>query len=416
MGYYWVRQRLFLTLIVSVAVALATSFLFVYPSIMQRADTYNSQSVYKNTDIDFIAPEPSFEQVDDLPGTNGINNVFPFFLTKTQVDVNGTSRTTTVLLSDRFQNIDLTMYNSARLIEKSNEEYDNGILVDWQFCHDTGAGIGDTVSFLIDGEKTDFKISSIYETNSIYDGGAVLAELSEDQKNSIAKQSSNNGYSGMYISANDYNTCQTFLTTEYRPLGRLKNRDQFSNDDQYQVHYDAIMSSDYANEITDFRIRENTSSQGSGVLMIWIGALLAAAIMIGFNVSMTRRGCERVYFEKQCVPKGQNIKPYYTISFAYEILFSIVSYAVLLILRIETADTYIPRTAIGFSVVIVPVAIIIAEIINLRMNSAMVSEIVRKVELEKQKEAERKAQKDAASSEALQEGKIVESFCEEHTD
>ena len=96
MGGYWIRQRLFLTLIVTAAVALITSFLFVYPSIMQRAEAYNSQSIYKNTDIDFIAPEPSFEQVDDLPGTNGIDKVFPFFSTKAQVNVNGTSRTTTV--------------------------------------------------------------------------------------------------------------------------------------------------------------------------------------------------------------------------------------------------------------------------------------------------------------------------------
>ena len=402
MGGYWVRHRLFLTLIVSAAVALVTSFLFVYPFIMQQADTYNSQSIYKNTDIDFIAPEPSFEQIDDLPGTNGINKVFPFFLTKTEVNVNSASRTTTVLLSDQFQNIDLTMYNSARLIEKSNEAYDNGILVDWQFCHDTGAGIGDIVSFAIDGEKTEFMISAIYETNSIYDGGAVLAELSEEQKNSIAKQSGNNGYSGMYISANDYNTCQAFLTTEYRPLGRLKDRDQFSDDDQYQVHYDAIMSSGYANEITDFRVRENNSSQGNGALMIWIGALLSAVIMIGFNVSMSRRGCERVYFTKHCVPKGQNVKPYYTISFAFEIIFSIAFFAALLILRITSSGAYIPKTAIGFSVVIVPAAIIIAEIINLCMNNAMVSEIVRKVELEKQKARERKAQENASSSEKKQ--------------
>lgn len=398
MGGYWIRHRLFLTLIVTAAVALITSFLFVYPAIMQQADSYNSQSIYKNTDIDFIAPEPSFEQVSDLPGTNGIDKVFPFYLTKTQVDVNGTSRTTTVLLSDQFQNVDLTMYNSARLIEKSSEEYDNALLVDWKFCHDTSAGIGDTVSFTIGGETTEFKVYAIYETNSIYDNGAVLAKITDEQKNAIAQQSSNNGYSGMYITASDYNTCKSFLTTEYRPLGRLKDRDQFSDDDQYQVHYDAIMSSGYANEITDFRIRESNLSQNNGSLMIWIGALLAAIIMVGFNVAMARRGCERVYFTKQCVPKGQNVKPYYTTSFVFEIVFSIVFFAGFLILRIKMSDSYIPGTAIGFSIAIVPAAIIIAEIISLCMNNAMVSEIVRKVELEKKKAKERKEQEDAASS------------------
>lgn len=383
MGGYWTRHRLFLTLMVTAAVALITSFWFVYPSIIQQADAYNSQSVYKNTAIDFIAPEPSFEQVDNLPGANGIDKVFPFFMTKTRVDVSGTSRTTTVLLSNRFQNIDLTMYNPARLIEKSSNEYDNAIYADWQFCHDTSAGIDDTVSFAIGGVPTEFKIYAIYETNSIYDNGAILAQISDDQKNAIIEQSSNNGYSGMYITASDYGACQSFLTTEYRPMGRLKDRNQFRNDNEYQVHYDAIMSSGYANEITDFRVREKSLSQNSESVMTWIGAVLAAAIMVAFNIAMARRGCERVYFTKQCVPKGQNVKPYYTASFVFEIVFSIVLFAVLLFLRIRMSETYIPKTVIGISVAIVPAAIIIAEIISLSMNNVMVSKIIKKVELEK---------------------------------
>ena len=107
MAGYWARHRLLLTIIMSAAVALSTSFLFVYPCIQQQANDYNTQSIYKNTKIDFIAPEPSFDQVIDLPGKYGIDKVFPFFLTKTPVSIDGTSRTTTVLLSDQFQNIDI---------------------------------------------------------------------------------------------------------------------------------------------------------------------------------------------------------------------------------------------------------------------------------------------------------------------
>ena len=174
MAGYWVRHRLLFTIIMSAAVALITSFLFVYPSIQQQANEYNAQSIYKNSDIDFIVPEPSFEQTSDLPGTNGIDKVFPFFMTKTQVNVEGTSRTTTVLLSDQFQNIDMTMYSQSRLIEKSSTEYDNPIFVDWQFCHDTGAKVGDTVSLPIGGQDVEYKIYAVYETNSIYDGGAKI--------------------------------------------------------------------------------------------------------------------------------------------------------------------------------------------------------------------------------------------------
>lgn len=388
MGGYWVRHRLLLTIVTCVAVALIASFLFVYPSILQQAQAYNAQSVYKNTDIDFIAPEPSFEQVSDLPGTNGIKELFPFFLTKTSVGVNGKSRTTTVLLSDEFQNVGFTMYNDARLIEKSSIEYDNPILVDWQFCKDTSAGIGDSVSFAIGGKNTEFKIYAIFETNSIYDGGAVMVPISPEQKSAIAQQSNNNGYSGMYVASSDYNACRTYLTTEYRPLGRLKARDQFSTDEQYQVHYDAIMSSGYANEITDFQIRENSFTAENSGILCYVGALLAAVIMIGFNIAMARRGCEKVYFTKNCVPKGQDVKPYYRTAFVVELLALIFLFVAFLSIRISFSDAYIPRTSIGISVLAVPLACVVSEIISICLNNATVSDIVRRVDLERQEAKE----------------------------
>ena len=390
MGGYWVRHRLLLTVVMCVAVALIASFLFAYPSILQQAQDYNAQSIYKNTKIDFIAPEPSFDQITDLPGTNGINEVFPFFLTKTQVRVKEGTRTSTVLLSDQFQNIGFTMYSDARLIKKSSVEYENPILVDWQFCQDTTADIGDSVSFAIGGKETEFKVYAIYETNSLYDGGAVIARINTEQKDAITQQSKNNGYSGMYISANDYIACRAFLATEYRPLGRLKDRDQFSSDEQYQVHYDAIMSSGYANEITDFRIRENSLTTGNSNMLCYIGALLAAVIMIGFNVVIARRGCEKVYFTKQCVPKGQDVKPYYRTAFLFELLISGLLYVAFLLIRISISDSFIPRSAIGISVIAIPLAVVVAEVISFCMNNTMVSGIVRKVELEKQRAKERK--------------------------
>ena len=125
--------------------------------------------------------------------------------------MNGSSRYTTVLLSDRFENVGMTMYNANRLIEQSKTEYENPILVDWQFCQDTSANIGDTVSLTIGGNSVEYKIYAIYETNSIYDGGAVLARITDAQREAIAQQSNNNGYSGMYVSASYYSACKIKL-------------------------------------------------------------------------------------------------------------------------------------------------------------------------------------------------------------
>lgn len=372
---YWIRHRLLLTFILYGAMAGIIGLLFVFPCIRQQANNYNSQSVYKNTDIDFIVPEPSYEQVDELVGNYGIDKVFPYFSIKTQIMVNGIPRTTTILLSDRWQNIDFTMYNDKRLIEKSYVEYNQPILVDWQFCHDTGANIGDTVSFTINNDILTYKIYAIYETNSIYGGGAILAYMSDEQKESIEKRSKNNGYSGMYISARDYSACRSFLTTDYRPLGRLNSREKYNNEERYQIHHDAILSQDYANEITDFRMKENELEKKENFMMIWLGAILSIMLVIGFNFVMLIRGCEKDYFTQNGIPQGQNVMLYYNISFVLELALFGIFYTVVLIVKIHLSDEFISRTVFDGKLVIIPVAVIIAEIINLIINHSVFAKI-----------------------------------------
>lgn len=377
---YWIRKRLLLTFILYGATAGIIGLLFVFPCIRQQANNYNSQSLYKNTDIDFIVPEPSYEQVDELVGNYGIDKVFPYFMTKTRIRVNGIGipRTTTILLSDQWQNIDFTMYNDKRLIEKSDVEYTHPILVDWQFCHDTGANIGDTVSFTIDKDIITYRIYAIYETNSIYGDGAVLAYMSDEQKESIKKISENNGYAGMYILARDYSACRSFLTTDYRPLGRLNSREQYDNEEQYQIHYDAILSLDYANEITDFRMKENELEKKEDSMMIWLGAILSVMLVIGFNFIMLIRGCEKDYFTQYGIPQGLNVMLYYNIAFILELALFGLFYAVVLIVRIHLSDEFIPRTVLDGKLVVIPAAVIIAEVINLIINHSVFKKITGK--------------------------------------
>lgn len=372
MAGYWTRHRLLYSIIVCVVLAVLASLLFVRPYLHSRANSYNAQSVYKNTTIDFIVPEPSFDQVRELPGTHGIDRVFPYYLTKASVSVNGASRTTTVLLSDQMQNVDMTMYSQARLIEKANTSYDSQILVDWQFCQDTSAKIGDVVSFSIGGDKKEFRIAAVYETNSIYDNGAVLAIIDAEEMEAIKERSNNNGYSGMYVSASNYPECRSYLTTDYRPLGRLKDRDQFDSDEQYQVHYDAIMATGYANEITDFRILETSLGKNVSTLMIWIGAVLSCIILVASNIIMTNRGCEKTYFTKHCLLKGQDVKPYYLYTFLCNVICAIAFYALFVLLIIITSKVYIPKEVFSVELVLIPIAIIVGECINMAYNRYMV--------------------------------------------
>ena len=203
----------------------------------------------------------------------------------------------------------------------------------------------------------------------------------------------------MYVFASDYAACKAYLTSDYRPLGRLKDKSQFTDDAQYQVHYDAIMSSGYANEITDFRTREESLTRSSGILSVLLGALLSFAIIIVFNLLMARRGCEKVYFTKHCIPKGQNVNSYYNTACLAETILMICLYGVFMTFRLKTADQYIPGSAFGIKVAVVPVAITIAENISRAMNRSMVSEITREVELEKKRKKEEEARKASVPAE-----------------
>ena len=368
---YWVRHRALFTIILSVCLALIMGYLFAIPYYEQKADIYNAQSLYRNTSIDFVVPEPSFDQANELPGSNGISGVFPYYLTKTSVTIKGKNRTTTVLIADNHQKLDTTMYNQARLIETSRTTTEHPILVDYQFCLDTGAKLGDVVSFFIGENLQDYIITAIYETNSLHDGGAILVQVPSEQIEAIRQQSKNNGFSGMLVTASDYDTCRLYLTTDYRPLGRLQSREQFDSDEQYKIHYDAIMSSGYSNEITDFRIRENTLKQGASTAIVWIGSFLAFAAIIAFNILMRSRGCEKAYFTKYSIPRGQDVSPYYTVSFASEIVLCIAFYAAVMVIGIQSSSRYIPKSTLDFTVATFPIAVILAEIISLILNRSM---------------------------------------------
>ena len=99
---------------------------------------------------------------------------------------------------------------------------------------------------------------------------------------------------------------------------------------------------------------------------------------------MAKRGCEKVYFAKHCIPKGQVVKPYYKTAFAFETILQIVLFVGVLIARLNMADIYIPRAAaMDIKLLAIPAAIIIAEIICLAINNGMVSKMTKEAKRKK---------------------------------
>ena len=330
---YWIKNRLLLDLIVPCVIILLIAFAFVSPMFETIGEAKLSQSIY---DI----PSPSLEQISQLENESFIESVFPYFYTEIDLSVNDKTRETNLFFSDSFDKLEQTMYCSSRLIEKSDKEFENPILVDYQFIQDTGAEIGTTVSVTFGNTTIHFQVSAIYETNTYYDGGAVMAYWGGLQKEAIVALSPSLNYSGAYVQANQHSQCKQYLETQYKPYGRLRDASEFATQEAYETHYNAFMSASYANEITDFSVpakeanlkAEDKINSANNKLFLACG--IALVIMLIFNFLLWLRGSERRYFAKRKVQGAGNIIAYY--------LVSTISQAAILIGGIVTAVMFIP--------------------------------------------------------------------------
>ena len=87
---------------------------------------------------------------------------------------------------------------------------------------------------------------------------------------------------------------------------------------------------------------------------------------------MAKRGQEEAYFTKHCIPRGQNVKPYYTISFIAESLLSIGLFFAIIVIRKNSSGEFIARTFGDAKVIIIPAAMIVAELVCLYLNTSKV--------------------------------------------
>ena len=117
----------------------------------------------------------------------------------------------------------------------------------------------------------------------------------------------------------------------------------------------------------NFRVKESELDRPVSSLAVWLGALLSIAVIIAFNVIMSNRGCEKEYFTRRSIPNGQDVKPYYVISFIAETLTCVVVYVVALLIRINSAAVYIPGSALNFYLFLFPISVLATELICLML-------------------------------------------------
>lgn len=367
---YWVKNRMLLDVLLPIILVVVAAFAFIVPIFNNLGEARLNTSLYENEKLNFDIPSPSYDQVSQLENETFIESVFPYFYTKVNLYFDGKARQTNLFFSDTFDKLEQTMYCKSRLIETAKQNFSNPILVDYQFVQDTGVKIGSTVSVLFGTDKIDFQVYAIYETNIYYDGGAVMAKWEGSQKEAIMALSPKLVYSGAYVQAADRQQCKNYFEKEYKPYGRLKDRSDFATQEAYDIHYNAFISANYANEITDFSVRgletftKAQSQESVATLYTILSNIIIAIVLIVYNLLMGLRKSESGYFSKRKVSGGGNAVVYY--------LISIFVQAVLIIGGMTVVSFVAPSKMAIF----IPSEIIISKSIIYILASALIAVIV----------------------------------------
>lgn len=363
---YWFKNRLVYDIIVPIVLVAIMIFAFIVPMFNNLAQANQMQSLYNNTKLNFDIPSPSYEQISQLESKEFIEGVFPYYFTKVSVKTSQKTRETNLFLSEAFDKLEQTMYCNARCIQKSKKEHTNPILVDYKFVQDTGAKLDETVSITFGSTKIDFQISAIYETNTNYTNGAVLVKWDGLQKQTITALSPNLTYSGAYVYATNTQQCKQYLQTEYKPYGRLKNPQDFATQEAYQTHYNAFMSANYSNEITDFSVKAQDvksnvqSKQNTANLYAILVGVIMLVGLVASNFILWLRGSERKYFANRQIKGNKNTVVYYLVSTLTQAAIVIFGILISALVVPSTLTMYVP-TAMAMSkttILIISVAVV----------------------------------------------------------
>ena len=251
MGKKWNKYYLLLGSILMVILSALCSLVFVRSNIYQSQDKKTFESIYTDTSIDFIVPSPSDSQVEELEQDveNGIGAITPYYETSSTIVIDGNGvKGTTIIIPDAAK-IQYTPYGSSRIVSGDTDMASGDAIADKTFVANNNCKIGDIVDLSISGHDFSFQIKGTAESNTYYKDGTIAVVLSEEQTDQL--KSDGLKYSSAFISASDYEKCKSYLYSEYKPYGRLKDESEFDDVETYNQHVQNFEDADWTKEITN---------------------------------------------------------------------------------------------------------------------------------------------------------------------
>lgn len=306
------KHRVLPLSIVSILLSsLSSSLLCV--GISNFRDAYNETSVYENTQIDFMIPSPSKEQVENFKNEPFVSGILPYYYTKANATCNEKEQTNNILFFDTFSNMGLSPYNEKRCIDSSAFD-ESSMYVDYAFFARTKCKLGDEATFVLNGQTLKFVIAGIFEENTLFDGGAIAVQYNKTVENAVMKNRTKAlPYSGAYLSSPNKEECKNYLYANYKPMGLLRERDEFDSDEAYSIYLAGFDSTDYSSEIVTAHLDsadhylKSDSLRKNGYTVAIIGYVIPFLFSIVATLIMDARKNESAKV-KQLVKNGEDKK------------------------------------------------------------------------------------------------------------
>lgn len=233
-------------IVVQTVFILVLAFGFLYPALNDSSSYSYKLSELEKTTYDYRVYYPSSSQITDMSNQSFIKNVFAYHSSNVLLENSSYEFETTAIYSSSIDTLNISSYNTNRLISGKYNLDSNGIYIDQIIAKELHVTVGDTVTMTIRSSEINFTVAAIFEDNTFYQSGSVFFELTTALETALDIDTVR--YSGVLIEANNTLLCEEYLQ-DYIPLGSMMDRDMFSSNAEYDTYVANFLATDYSSEI-----------------------------------------------------------------------------------------------------------------------------------------------------------------------
>jgi hypothetical protein len=157
---YWIKNRFIFDLVIAISLSLLFCFAFVQPQKQKYDKVLDDNFVYANSEVDYQIPNPSIEQLTEIKNQSFVEDVFGYYLTKTNVKGNNTSKVN-LIMSDTMNSLSFTMYNGKTKLESSNQNETNYAYLDKTAADALKVSIGEEIKITLASARWAISIFAI---------------------------------------------------------------------------------------------------------------------------------------------------------------------------------------------------------------------------------------------------------------